>query len=81
MEVVVVDNNSSPEDFRKLSSGLPPGVQLVRSPENRGYAAGNNVGIRYRENQTPSDLTLIINNDVLLSDNSVVTKLAQALNQ
>ncbi len=80
MEVVVVDNNSSVEDFRKLSGGLPQGVQLVRSPENGGWPAGCNFGIRYFEDQTHSDLTLLINNDVLLSDNSVVTTLVEALN-
>ena len=79
MDVVVVDNNSSAEEFRKLSGGLPRGVQLVRSNENRGYAAGNNLGIRYVASDKESDLTLIINNDVFLCEKSAVGTLAKAL--
>jgi len=45
VEVVVVDNGS-PEPVADLLARRAPGVACLRSPENRGYAGGANLGIR-----------------------------------
>jgi N-acetylglucosaminyl-diphospho-decaprenol L-rhamnosyltransferase len=39
----IVDNASDPDLLRVLIEGLPPGVELVRLPENRGWGGGLNV--------------------------------------
>lgn len=44
IEILVIDNASSPEDVARLQ-GLPSGVVLVRSERNVGFAAANNQGI------------------------------------
>jgi hypothetical protein len=44
-ECLVIDNGSSPEDFKRLSDALP-GDQLIRNETNRGFAAAVNQGLR-----------------------------------
>lgn len=44
LEIIVVDNASSPEDIARLQ-GLPSGVVLVRNERNAGFAAANNRGM------------------------------------
>jgi GT2 family glycosyltransferase len=44
-EVLLVDNGSTDGSVAKASS-LLPGLRCIQLPENRGFAEGNNVGIR-----------------------------------
>lgn len=44
LEILVIDNASSPEDVARLE-GLPSGVVLVRNERNVGFAQANNQGI------------------------------------
>lgn len=41
----VVDNGSRPEEARALADALP-GVEIILSPCNRGFAGGNNLALR-----------------------------------
>ena len=60
--IVVVDNDSQDGSYEYLVEHATD-CQVIQSGENRGYAAGNNVGIRYAlENQ--ADYVCILNNDV-----------------
>ena len=43
---IVVDNGSSDDSVHKIHSAYP-GITMIKLQENLGYAAGNNVGIRY----------------------------------
>lgn len=45
-EVCVVDN-ASPDDSAAMVAREFPQVKLIRNAENRGYAAANNLGLRY----------------------------------
>ncbi len=45
-EVCVVDN-ASPDDSAAMVAGEFPQAQLIRNAENMGYAAANNLGLRY----------------------------------
>lgn len=61
VEVVVVDNGStdgSPEVLRREF----PDVTLIENDSNLGFAAGNNVGIRYLLDRA-ADYVLLLNND------------------
>jgi len=60
-EIVVVDNNSQ-DDTVKIVSEHFPEVVLLKVPVNRGYAGGNNVGIRYALEQG-TDYSVILNPD------------------
>ena len=57
-EVIVVDNASPTEDPAPLALEFPE-IRLLRSAENRGFAGGNNLGIRTAKGK----YCLFINND------------------
>ncbi|MEN1784059.1 MAG: glycosyltransferase family 2 protein [Bacteroidota bacterium] len=57
-EVIVVDNASPNDDPDPIKAKFPE-VQLIKSPENLGFAGGNNLGIK----ASKGDYLLFINND------------------
>jgi GT2 family glycosyltransferase len=56
-EIIVVDNAST--DGSAEAVGVWPDVRLLRLPQNVGFSAGNNAGIR----ATSAELLLLLNND------------------
>jgi GT2 family glycosyltransferase len=78
LDIVVVDNASSPENIAELERLIPEHVTLVKNPVNSGYAAGNNVGARL-QSITPPIFTMILNPDVLFNDTNSIKKLVEAL--
>ena len=63
--VLIVDNASPNESFNALSSRYfdSDKVEVIQSPENGGFAKGNNFGLRYAVKYSPK-YVCIINNDV-----------------
>ncbi|MBT3689992.1 glycosyltransferase, partial [bacterium] len=45
-EIIIVDNNSSDDSIEYVKSNYPQ-VKLILNNENLGFAAGNNVGMKY----------------------------------
>ncbi len=64
-EVIVVDNNSG--DNLKNLVNLYPAVKFIFLPHNKGFAAGNNVGIK----NSQGDLILILNPDIAVLTGSI----------
>lgn len=60
--IIVVDNDSRDGSYEYLKEHAK-GCHVMQSGENRGYAAGNNIGIRYALEQE-ADYICILNNDV-----------------
>jgi GT2 family glycosyltransferase len=58
VEVLVVDNGSR----EPVGDALGPGAAVVRSPENRGYAGGGNLGMRAALGRG-AEVVLLLNND------------------
>jgi GT2 family glycosyltransferase len=76
-QVVVVDNGASPEEAAALQGRIPEAVVLPA--ENRGFASGNNVGIRYLLEHGRPERILLTNNDIVLVSDRVVETLCEAL--
>ena len=76
LHVVVVDNASTDDSVARIQSALP-GVRIIRSPINGGYAAGNNIGIRHAL-ANGSDYVLILNNDVIVTPGSLQAMVREA---
>ncbi len=76
--VILIDNNSDEIDknkivelFNKLKIKFEDKIYLVKNSENFGYAGGNNAGYDYlKENNLAGDI-LILNPDVLISENTL----------
>ncbi len=52
-------------------SGEHERLIVLRSPNNLGYAGGNNIGIRYALNQDDCDYIWILNNDTIVHPDSL----------
>ena len=72
--IVVVDNDSRDGSYEYLKE-QETDCCIIQSGENRGYAAGNNIGIRYALEQG-ADYVCILNNDVEVEPD-FLTKLVQ----
>lgn len=67
-QIVVVDNGSTPAQLSELRSVCSAaGVLLIESLDNRGYSAGNNIGLQWAI-EGASDWALVINPDVEIRD-------------
>lgn len=62
LTIVVVDNNSPDSSYELLKETLPEQIVLLKATENLGFAAGNNIGIKYALTHN-ADYILLINND------------------
>jgi len=65
-EIVIVDN-ASPDDDPDEFLRLFPSVKLIKSPENGGFAKGNNLGIAH----SAGDIILLLNSDTVLTEDSI----------
>ena len=74
-EIVVVDNGSTDDSVPAIKAHFP-GVSVIETGENLGYAGGNNVGMRYGIQQG-ADYVLLLNNDTVV-DPSLLTALTRA---
>lgn len=76
--VVLVDNGSPPDSVDRLERGFPEAA-MVRLPDNRGFAAGNNAGI-VRALQLGVSHVLLLNNDTIV-DAQFLPPLIDALDE
>jgi GT2 family glycosyltransferase len=77
-DVVVVDNASSDGTCEAVRAAYPD-VTVVALRDNRGYAGGNNAGIRHALH-AGAEYVLILNNDTLVEPGSI-QRLARALGE
>lgn len=66
VEIVVVDNNSQDGSSEAVAERFPE-VKLIASEENLGFAAGNNLGIRY----ATGEYILFLNPDTLILGSAI----------
>ena len=65
-EVIVVDNGSKNKEYEQLKTEFPE-YKILDSGKNRGFAGGNNFGIK----ECLSDYVMLLNNDTLLTESSI----------
>lgn len=65
-KVVIVDNYSNAEERRKLENQGDDAITILFAERNRGFGAGNNIGLRHLQKQErPPFVVLTINPDIL----------------
>lgn len=77
LELVLVDN-CSPDADQVEALCREQGCTFIASPENRGYNAGNNIGLRYAAEQG-YEYALIANPDMEFPQTDYVKKLVEAM--
>ncbi len=69
--IVVVDNNSSDNSLEVLEKYKSKKIDIVVNKENKGYAYGNNVGIKYLRENYKCDYVIISNPDIIVSESTI----------
>ncbi len=69
--IVIVDNNSTDLKYDKLKKLEKNNIKVVKTDENKGYAYGNNYGIKYLINNYKIDYIIISNPDIIVSENTI----------
>lgn len=79
-DILVVDNASTNDSYEQLNAFRQQTLQfhLCRAKQNAGYAAGNNIGIRYAR-QEGYRYAWILNNDILIEDKNILSKMLHIL--
>ncbi len=70
--IIIVDNCSTNESFKRLSKFESDKIKVLRANMNNGYGAGNNIGLLYSKEKLNCDYAIIANPDVLFSENFVL---------
>lgn len=76
-KVIVVDNNSEPDEYKLLQTISDDRVIIKRSETNRGYARGINYALQFAKDLNPR-YYLIINNDTLIDKFAVKEMISTA---
>ncbi len=82
LNVLVVDNNSSDNSFSKINSAFKENdnVKVILSKVNKGYASGNNIGLRYiKQNFSSKDYIVVMNPDILVKNIDVIQSMRSFL--
>jgi len=80
LETIVVENGSTNESWKLIEDkykGIEK-IHLIKSEKNLGYAKGNNLGIKYGRTNLKTKFILVANNDTVLRDNNLVSKLIES---
>lgn len=74
IKIIVVDNNSPDNSYEYLISNFNnfKNIKIIRNTENSGYAAGNNIGIKYAIREFKSEYIAILNPDIILPDDFII---------
>lgn len=65
-EVIVVDNHSPDRSIENITTVFPQ-VRLLKSPANKGFGSGNNLGIR----AASGEFVFLLNSDTQLVSNAI----------
>ena len=66
--IVIVDNNSSDDSYEKLQKLKTDNIYVIKTDENKGYAYGNNYGIKYLTKNYKIDNIIISNPDIIVEE-------------
>ena len=65
-KIVVVDNDSSDDSYNKLKRVKRKNLVILKNNDNRGYASGINIGVKYLIEELGNLNIIISNSDVIV---------------
>lgn len=69
--IAIVDNCSTDDSTRQLSSLADDNTFLLESSHNGGYSAGNNIGLRFLIEERGVDYVIVTNPDIIFNQDFV----------
>ena len=80
--IVVVDNASPNKSGNELvNKYINNNIKIIISPENLGFAKGNNIGYSYCTKELDFDFLIIMNNDIIISQKDFIEKIYKLYEQ
>lgn len=76
--IIVVDNKSTDDSVEKLKKYENRKIRIIEAKENKGYASGNNVGVKYLLENYDVENIIISNPDIIVREEEI-KKLVNAL--
>lgn len=73
-DIIVIDNCSTNQSAQELEERAHGRYIFMQATENKGYASGNNIGLRYAS-ENGYQYGWILNNDILFDDDKIVDKI------
>lgn len=70
--IIIVDNNSMDLKYDKLKKLRGNNIDVIQTDENKGYAYGNNYGIKYLNDKYDVDYIIISNPDILVNEKCII---------
>jgi N-acetylglucosaminyl-diphospho-decaprenol L-rhamnosyltransferase len=70
-QIIVIDNCSSDDSLNKLQQETIEKVHIYKTESNKGYGAGNNFGIEIARKNYQSDICIIANPDIEVTENTL----------
>ena len=70
-KIIVVDNDSNDNSYDKLKKFKHDKVEVIKTDSNKGYAYGNNYGIKYLNEKYDVDYIIISNPDITVTDKTI----------
>ncbi len=74
--IVVVDNNSSDDSYKKLKRIKRKNLTILKNDSNAGYASGINIGAKYLIEELGKLNIIISNSDVIINDENDIKMLS-----
>lgn len=74
--IIVVDNASTDNSYEELQKYATTKIKVLKAKKNKGYAAGNNLGLKYLKEQTTCEIAIISNPDIIVEE-SVIEQLVK----
>ena len=71
--IIIVDNNSSDDSYNKLKKYENDKIKVIKTDINKGYAHGNNYGIKYLNDNYKIDNIIISNPDIIVGEDVIET--------
>ena len=71
--ILIVDNKSTDRSYSKLKKLQTKKIEVIKTDDNKGYAYGNNYGVRYLDENYKIDNIIISNPDVIISEETINT--------
>lgn len=74
-KIILVDNNSNDSEMIKHSEDLSANCDIILLDRNLGFSGGNNKGIIYAREKYRPDYYMLLNNDTVIQENTLITLL------
>lgn len=70
-KIVIVDNCSTDNSYKKLRQLNDKKVDVIKTQNNGGYGSGNNFGVTYAQNKYSPEYIVISNPDISISEETI----------